>query len=178
VAAIVLVVLAAGQLLRMRGSGTIAGSEDGAEEVSEMKVGATLPDFALQQFGGSLTTASKLSGKVFLINFWATWCEACLVEMPSIVETRRMYKDKGFDVVAINVDETPDLAVPNALSELKIDFPVYVDVEGKLAQIFEVNTIPLTVLMDSDRKILMIHNGESDWNSPEFRTELERWLQI
>lgn len=101
-----------------------------------------------------------------------------MVEMPSILEARRSYKDRGFEVVAVNMDEHPDLVVPGALKDLKIDFPVYVDTEGKLAEIFEVHTIPLTVVMDAKRRVLMIHNGENDWNGADFRTELERWLSI
>ncbi len=179
VAAILLMVVAGLQLMRMRAhSNAGPGSEDIPEAVGELKVGSVMPDFALQQFGASQTTISKINAKVILINFWATWCEACMVEMPSIVEARQAYKDKGFEVIPVNVDEHPDLVVPGALSNLKIDFPVYVDSEGKLAQIFDVNTIPLTVVLDSSRKVLMIHNGENNWIGPDFRTELERWLSI
>src|SRR5688572_309653 len=52
----------------------------------ELQIGSILPDFSLTQLDGTESSASKLKGKIFLINFWATWCEACMQEMPSIVK--------------------------------------------------------------------------------------------
>jgi thiol-disulfide isomerase/thioredoxin len=143
---------------------------------AEVRVGSTLPDIALQRFQGKPTHLSELGAKVVLINFWATWCEACLVEMPSIIELRKAFKAKGFDVAAVNVDEKPEAVLPPALKKLGIDFPVYTDSEGKLGDFFDIHAIPLTVIVDKNRKILMIQSGDFQWNSSDMRAQVSQWL--
>lgn len=146
----------------------------------EIKVGAIIPDFNLPLFQGAEIAASKLietqKAKVVLINFWATWCDACVAEMPSLIRLRNQYKEKGLSFVAVNLDENPDQVLPKALKNFAITFPVYHDEDGKLAEIFDVRAIPLTVLMDSERKILFIESGERDWDDVEIHSKMERWL--
>jgi len=142
-------------------------------------VGATIPDFELQDLQGKKSKFSDLGAKgtkVIMINFWATWCEACVVEMPSIVELRRSFKDRGFEVLAVNVDENPTAVVPKAARELGIDFPVYIDPETKLAALFDVHAIPLTVIIDKTGKVLFVESGERNWNGSDIREQMERWL--
>jgi thiol-disulfide isomerase/thioredoxin len=143
---------------------------------AELAVGSVLPDFSLDTLEAKKLPVSSLKGKVFLINFWATWCEACMVEMPSIVALRQRYKDKGLEVVAVNVDENPEAVVPKAIRDLKIDFPVYRDSESKLADLFDVRAIPLTVVINHDRRVLLIETGERDWNGSEVHKLLDEWL--
>jgi thiol-disulfide isomerase/thioredoxin len=144
---------------------------------AELAVGAQIPDFLVRRFGSAeWLHLSKVSGKVTMINFWASWCEACVQEMPSILKLRAAYHAKGFEIVAINLDEEPDKAIPRMIKKLKLDFPVYNDPEGKIAEIFDIHAIPLTVILDSNRKILMIENSELDWDSPEVRAKMEKWL--
>lgn len=152
------------------------GDSHSSDSAVEIRVGATLPDFSLQQFGGDSIAVSSIPSKVFLINFWATWCEACVVEMPSITKLRNAYKDKGFEVLFINVDEEPEAVLPKALKQFGIDFPVYLDTDTKLAELFDVHAIPLTVIMDKNRQILLIETGERDWNASDIRSDLEQWL--
>jgi thiol-disulfide isomerase/thioredoxin len=135
-----------------------------------------LPDIELQLHGGGKRKLSEVAGKVTLINFWATWCSACVIEMPSILALRSAYKSKGFEVVAINLDEKPEAVLPKFLKKLGIDFPVYVDPDGAVGDLLDVSAIPLTVIVDKERRVLFTHNGELDWNSAEIRARLEGWL--
>jgi thiol-disulfide isomerase/thioredoxin len=144
-------------------------------------VGTTLPDFQLTPIGDA--SAVKLSelqlahkAKITLVNFWATWCEACMEEMPSLVALRDAYKDKGFEVVGINLDQNASSVVPHALKQFKIDFPVFQDPENKIADFFDVHAIPLSAVLAADRKILYIENGERNWNDQETRKLLDKWL--
>jgi thiol-disulfide isomerase/thioredoxin len=140
-------------------------------------VGSLLPDFQLTALGGGKPAKiSDFHTKVTLINFWATWCEACMEEMPSLVQLRDAYKDKGFEVIGINLDEHPDSVVPKAVKQFKIDFPIYQDPENKIADYFDVHAIPLSAVLGPDRKILYIENGERNWNDQETRASLEKWL--
>jgi alkyl hydroperoxide reductase subunit AhpC len=96
--------------------------------------------------------------------------------MPSIVKLRESFKDRGFEVLGINVDENPSVVVSKTIKQLKIDFPIFIDPEGELSEMFDVHAIPLTVIMRKTGEILAVLNGGRDWNSDEVRTKLERWL--
>lgn len=145
----------------------------------ELKVGAQMPEFQLIPVGATpaqAKTLTSLGSKLYLVNFWASWCQACMIEMPSIVALRNAYKSKGFEVIAINVDEKPETVVPSIAKRLKMDFTIYSDPEQKLGDLFNVSAIPLTVILDSQRRVLMIQNGELEWDSPEVRKKIEEWL--
>lgn len=144
---------------------------------AEMRLGAILPEFQLREYlGNSDISVSSLKAKVLLVNFWATWCEPCMVEMPSIIHLHQAYKDRGFEVVAVNIDSNPASVLPRALKKYEMSFPVYLDVDNRLADLFDVQAIPLSVVIDGNRKILMIVNEGINWNGPEFRSKLEVWL--
>jgi thiol-disulfide isomerase/thioredoxin len=153
--------------------------DPGNGESIAIVAGATLPDFELQKLDGTQSKFSDLAAsgtKVVMVNFWATWCESCVIEMPSIVELRRSFKAKGFEVVAVNVDENPAAVVPKAVRQLGIDFPVYIDPGTNLADLFDVHAIPLTVIIDRTGKVLFVESGERNWNGSDIREQMERWL--
>lgn len=140
-------------------------------------VGSVLPDFQLTPIGdGKSAKLSDFHSKVTLVNFWATWCEACMEEMPSLVALREAYKNKGLEVVGINLDQNASSVVPHAVKQFKIDFPVFQDPENKIADFFDVHAIPLSAVLTADRKILYIENGERNWNDQETRKLLDKWL--
>src|SRR5688572_1298378 len=95
-------ILGALMLIRLQVSQTPGGA-DGVE----IRQGNRLPDFTLTYLNGTTTPVSKISAKVMMINFWATWCEACMEEMPSIVKLRNTYQSRGFEVLGVNLDEDP-----------------------------------------------------------------------
>ena len=151
---------------------------EGPDEAhAELAVGAQLPDFSLQQHGRGPVKLSEVKAKVILINFWATWCEACMVEMPSISKLRESYHARGLEVFGVNVDEDPDAAIPRTASELSLNFPMATDQDGKLSDLFDVQAIPLTVILDENRNILFIEAGERDWNAADVRAQMEEWLK-
>jgi|GEM_PF-4261323 len=135
-----------------------------------------LPDLEFNEFKGSPRKLSSFNQKVLLINFWATWCGACMMEMPSMVELRKQYADRGFEIIFMNVDESPEAVLPSVLKQLGIDFPVYIDPRGELAQFFDLRAIPLTVIINNKREVLKVMNGEYNWKQPRIRTQIEQWL--
>lgn len=183
---LVIIAVAIGALFVVKAElGNRAQLQDASDaQVSQpAAVGTTIPDFSLTSLEGKSAKFSDIAreakAKVVLVNFWATWCEACVDEMPSLVQLRNSYKSKGFEVVGINLDENPATAVPRAEKELGIQFPVFSDSEGKIADYFDVHAIPLSVVVDTSgasRKILYIENGERNWNDQEIRKMLDRWL--
>jgi len=143
----------------------------------EMVEGAEIPNFQLTGLDGSKKSLADFSQKVILINFWATWCEACMDEMPSMVSLRDKYAAQGFEIVSINVDENPTQAVPPLVKSLKMQFPIFTDLNNAISEQFDVHAIPLTVVVNKSRKILMIESGGREWNDDETHVLLEKWLK-
>lgn len=142
----------------------------------ELSEGAELPDFTLTRLDGNKVQVSELKHKVMMLNFWATWCEACMEEMPSIVKLRETYASKGFEVLGLNVDETPAKAVPPTEQKFGMKFPTFMDPTNMLSELFDVHAIPLTVIFDQNRKILMIESGSREWDDDEMHQLVEKWL--
>ncbi|MBY0471247.1 TlpA family protein disulfide reductase [bacterium] len=142
-----------------------------------IQVGGVLPEFSFKNLQGESFPVSDLKNKLTILNFWASWCDACIVEVPSLVKLRYEYRDRGLEILGINLDENPDDIVPFLVKRLGIEYPVFVDPSGEIAGLLEVGAIPHTVVFDSDRKILLIETGERDWFDSEIRTLVEKWLK-
>ncbi len=112
-----------------------------------------------------------------LINFWATWCVACMEDMPSMSAHRELYSAKGFEILAINVDENPTLAVPPVIKKMNIKFPIFTDPGNVLAEMFDVHAIPLSVMINKDHKILLIESGGREWNDEETHQLIDKALK-
>lgn len=149
-------------------------AENGAENA-----GRPLPgEFELTPFGGGEPVKlSRFKGKTVLINFWASWCEACMEEMPSIVKLQQTLGPSGFAVVSVNVDEDPDKKVPKIIERFKIPFPVYVDKSEKLAAAFNVVAIPYNIVAGPDQKVAWTESGERDWASEDVLKEFRQLIK-
>ncbi|MBL7714900.1 MAG: TlpA family protein disulfide reductase [Bdellovibrionales bacterium] len=151
----------------------------GVDSNSLVKVGVIVPDFAGKKMGGGDLRFSELAAtkKIIMVNFWATWCSSCVVEMPSIVQTWNQFKDQGFEVIAVNLDEKKDGRVEKMAADLGMKFPVLMDPESDIAEIFDVHAIPLTAILNSKGEVLMLERGERDWNSGRIRGLIADWLK-
>lgn len=154
-------------------------SAPGEGHGANVRVGAVVPDFELSRYPTGKTRVSEIlkTKKVLLLNFWASWCEACVAEMPSINQVRADFYEAGFEVLGINLDENPAAVIPRAIKNLGMKFPIFVDPDAEIADQFDVHAIPFTVVIDRGRKILDFHSGDRDWNSEAFRKKLEAWLK-
>ena len=142
----------------------------------ELTEGGEVPDIELTRLDESKVRLDDLPHKVMMINFWATWCEACMEEMPSLVQLREKYASKGFEILGVNVDENPVPVAANTAKKLGINFPIFTDKQGMLGNQFDLNAIPLTVIINKNRKILMVEAGGREWNSDEVQQLIEKWL--
>lgn len=142
----------------------------------ELSEGVVLPDLELTRMDGGTVQLGELPHKVMLINFWATWCEACIEEMPSLIQLREKFSPKGFEILGINVDENPRPVATTAAVKLGMKFPLFSDEKGELGQVFDLHAIPLTLIINQSRKILMVEPGGRDWNSEEINQLIEKWL--
>ena len=98
-------------------------------------------------------------------------------EMPSMVSLRNKYADKGFEILAVNVDENPVQVVPPIVTKMGIKFPIFADSGNALSEMFDVHAIPLSVMINKDHKILMIESGGREWDDEETHQLLEKWLK-
>jgi thiol-disulfide isomerase/thioredoxin len=128
------------------------------------EVGAQAPDFTLDDLSGKPINLSDLRGQPVLLNFWATWCGPCRVEMPIIQES---YNDGGFAVLAVNFDESRDNILP-FVEDLKLSFPILLDPGGRIQELYRVRGYPTSVYIDVEGVIQFIHIGEVSTGDIEY----------
>lgn len=129
-------------------------------------VGQSFLDLTMQDPEGNPVKLSDYAGKgkVVLIDFWASWCGPCCKAIPGLIEVYNQYKDKGFEIVGISLDEKPD-AWNKAIERLDIPWVNMSDLKGwksEGAKKYAVSTVPYTVLIDAEGKILAnnLHQDE------------------
>ena len=129
------------------------------KQVDQMKsllVGGTAPDFSQKTPEGEELKLSDLKGKVVLLDFWASWCGPCRRENPNVVRVYNKYKDKGFDILGVSLDKTKDRWL-KAIEDDGLTWHHVSDLKGwqnKVAQAYGVSSIPHTVLLDEEGKII------------------------
>lgn len=130
----------------------------GESVAKTVKVGQPAPDFTLRGPAGETVRLSDFAGNPLLINFWATWCPPCRFEMPLLEQTYRKLQGDGFVVLAVDVQEGPDLVKPY-ITEMGLTFPVALDRAGAVATAYRVTGLPTTVFVDSNGIVTDIHRG-------------------
>ena len=162
-------------LTYIRSHFTAHPNQDGSRV--ELAVGKILPVFDLTSFSTHRAISiAEVPAKVIVLNFWATWCDACMEEMPSLARLRERYASAGLEVIGVNLDENPELVVDKTVKKYGIKFPLFKDVDGKLSDLFDVHAIPSTFVFDKSRKILYIKEGGQDWFSQEVNQLMDEWL--
>lgn len=116
------------------------------------------PDFTLKSNSGGNVKLSELRGQVVMVNFWASWCGPCRQEMPLLDALHQRYKDLGFTVLGVNVEEDP-AAARSLLEEVPVTFPILFDSNNRVSEAYEVDAMPSTVIVDRDGKVRYIHKG-------------------
>ena len=120
--------------------------------------GQTAPDFALKSSTGENLRLSEYRGDVVMINFWATWCGPCRQEMPLLDELYNRYQRVGFNLLGVNIDDDSGRAMQMA-EELGIDFPVLFDARKEVSRLYDVEAMPVTVLVDREGRVRYVHHG-------------------
>jgi cytochrome c biogenesis protein CcmG/thiol:disulfide interchange protein DsbE len=115
------------------------------------------PNFNLKDASGKDVKLADLKGKVVLVNFWATWCEGCQVEIPWFVEFQKEYASRGLVVVGIAMDDDWKSVKP-WIEEKKVNYPIVIGNQG-LGKQYGLIGMPLTALVDREGRIADVHNG-------------------
>lgn len=119
------------------------------------------PDFRVVDLNGQPLRLSSFRGKVVLLNFWATWCAPCLVEMPIFSSWKRQYGPRGFKAIGISMDDGAPPA-RRVADRLKLDYPIAMCDERLAALYGDVLGLPLTFLIDRDGVVRARFRGETD----------------
>jgi thiol-disulfide isomerase/thioredoxin len=121
------------------------------------------PEFVRSALDHSKVDLNAYRGKVVLLDFWATWCASCQIEMPSFVAWQKQYGPQGLQIIGISLDEDPALA-RSLYSKLKLNYPVVMG-DSKLGNLYGgVLGLPLTFLIDRRGQIQAMYLGEADLN--------------
>ena len=134
------------------------------------------PDFALKDASGATVKLSDYKGKVILLDFWATWCGPCKIEIPWFIEFEQTYKDKGFSVIGVSMDEDGWNVVKPYIQERKVNYRILLGTE-QVGQLYGgVDSLPTTYLIDRSGKIAAVHVG-LETGKDGFQNEITRLLE-
>ncbi|HKD82600.1 MAG TPA: TlpA disulfide reductase family protein [Candidatus Angelobacter sp.] len=133
------------------GNGAASQSNTNSEDVL---VGKAAPDFELTTTEGSTLRLSDLKGKVVVLNFWATWCEPCIVEIPRLVSLQKKYGGKGLQVVGILTDDADPSELQDLISQLKVNYPVARDKDEMETAYGGIDVLPTTFILARDGRVL------------------------
>jgi thiol-disulfide isomerase/thioredoxin len=126
----------------------------------------------LKTASGESFTREDFTGKVTLVNFWASWCGPCVEEIPALNRLREHMKDRPFELISINYAEKPQ-QIREFLNMVKVDFPVLLDEDGSYSAKWNVLVYPATFVVAADGNIVYGVNGAIEWDSEEITGKLE-----
>ena len=136
-------------------------------ERNAVKLGEPAPNFQLHDLEGRLVTLSDLRGKVVLLNFWATWCGPCRVEMPAMEELYRTVSRKDFEILAVSID-AQGVAVTRPFQQAyHLTFPILHDPDYRVGLMYGARSIPMTFLVDRQGVVRHQIFGARDWGASE-----------
>ena len=123
-------------------------------------------NFALEDLSGNKVHLEDYRGKVIFLNFWTTWCPACLVEMPSMEKLYRGFKNKDFIILAVDMQEDSE-TVRKFKAKFKLSFPILLDTDGVVASYYGVKAIPATYFIDRMGYLYAAAMGARDWGGED-----------
>jgi peroxiredoxin len=138
----------------------------GTARAAESLLHKNAPEFVLADLNGNKVDLHAYRGKVVLLDFWATWCAPCQLEMPRFVAWQKQYGPRGLRVIGISMDDDPELA-RKLCKKLRLNYPVMMGDE-KIGELYGgVLGLPVTFLIDSHGVVRAKFQGETDMNAME-----------
>jgi peroxiredoxin len=133
------------------------------------------PDFALKDVNGRTVHLSDYRGKVVLLDFWATWCGPCKLEIPWFMEFERKYKDRGFAVLGVSMDDDGWKSVKPFIEDMKMNYRVVLG-DDRTGDLYgRIEALPTAFLIDKDGRVAVQHVGVS--SRREFEDGIEKLLE-
>jgi len=125
--------------------------------------------------GKGVVDLKAYRGKVVYLDFWASWCGPCRQSLPLLNEMRNELKNKGFEVIAVNLDENPADGM-KFLKKFPVDYPVAKDTKGQIVEAYGAETMPTSYIIDKQGVVRMVHNGFKVSDMAEIREVVAKYL--
>ena len=138
--------------------------------------GEKVPNVKGVDLAGAPLELHNINGKLFLINFWATWCAPCVAELPALQSVHTKFKDRGFQVVGIAVDDTLE-NVQQMVAQYGITYPILIDTKAQSKRSFQIKGFPESFILDGEHRVVVVNDpadgtpqtrlwGPREWDSP------------
>ena len=137
--------------------------------------GDTAPSFSIRTDSGKTITPKDFGGKLLVLNFWATWCQPCVKETPSLVALSRQLGRQGLVVLGVSID-SDEKAYRAFIQRFGVRFETFRDPESNLSADFGTFKVPETYVIDRTGKVIQKIIGDRDWATPEAIAELQKLL--
>jgi len=145
--------------------------------IVELKEGQRAPAFTLGALDGGRASLADHRDKLVVLNFWATWCHPCALEMPSLEALWQRYRTRGLVVVGVSVDRgSPRGLLEPYVRNLKLTFPILLDPDSRISDGWRVTALPATFIVRPGGEVAGMAVGAREWNSAEMQTLVERLL--
>ena len=129
------------------------------------------PDFTLKSATGENVRLAEQRGQVVMLNFWASWCGPCRQEMPLLDKMSKKYAPMGFVLLGINVEQDNSEA-KKMLKELGVNFTILFDTESKLSDLYGVDAMPTSVMIDKKGKVRYLDRGYKAGDEDKYREQI------
>ena len=151
--------------------GTLGTKVPAADAPLKAWTAGRLPLFALDELCGEHADIAQLRGRAVLVHFFATWCEPCRAELPSLRQLADKMQGRPFAVVVIDTGE-PDLRVRRFFASQPVRFQVLLDRDGTLGKAWQIDALPTTFVLDADLVPRLIADGDVDWSRGDVENAL------
>jgi peroxiredoxin len=179
---LVICIAVAGELVRCEGEkksnpGNKKSEVSGSTKLRESpQEGFLAPGFSLQDLSGKSVSLGDFKGKVVLLNFWASWCGPCRIEIPSLNRLYQLRKDKNFEILAVSVDRGSVSKIASFVASNEMSFPVLVNPQGDVGSRYWVRAIPTSFLLDKKGVIRWKVVGGKQWDGEEAVAKIDQFL--
>lgn len=140
-------------------------------------VGGPAPEFSLSDLSGNAVRLANLRGRVVFLNIWATWCEPCREEMPSMQSLYGRLHGPDFEMLAVSADQGDRAAVDGFVRERSLTFPVLPDPDLTIPDLYRVTGYPETFIIDRNGRVVAHEMGPREWDSPESHAAFQRLIE-
>ncbi len=144
--------------------------------MAAQKLSGKAPDFTLPSNKGQNMRLNEMKGQVVMINFWASWCGPCRLEMPILEELYSRYSQAGFTILGVNVEPDSNKA-DKIVDERSISFPVLYDKESIVSELYEVEAMPSTVLIDRNGNMRYLHRGYKPGYEEDYKAQIRELIR-